>query len=111
MSYNKIKKQATKLTPFLLKNFYWSNKSFGQINFSEAKGRDWRFRSFARLYFSQKYNIIITGHTATDQAETALLQLIRGTRFYGMTRFQFSKKYKGIFPRYPNYSVFFTFFC
>lgn len=106
MPYNKIKKRAKKLTPFLLSKFKWSTTLFIQKKFSEAKGRDWRYRSFARLYFSQNYDIIITGHTATDQSETILLQLIRGTSFYGMTRFQLSKKYKGIFPKYPNYSFF-----
>lgn len=107
MSYNKIKKRKHKLTSFFYQHRYLSHRVLERHNFSEVQGRNWRFRSFARLYLVQKYDLIITGHTATDQAETALLQLIRGTSFYGLTRFRLSKKYKCIFPKYPNYSIFF----
>lgn len=106
MSFNKIKKQVKKSKTAEFQKLYLVTGALEKIQFSEAKGRDWRFRSFARLYLAEKYDILITGHTATDQSETALLQLIRGTSFYGMTRFQSNKKYKGIFPKYPNYSLF-----
>lgn len=109
MAYNKLKKNQKKrtLSNFFTKNWYLSMKVLEKNNFSEAQGRNWRFRSFARLYVVEEYDIIITGHTATDQSETALLQLIRGTSFSGMTRFRLSKQYKRIFPKYPNYSIFF----
>lgn len=107
MTYNKVKKLKKYQTPLLKKNWYLTRKVLKKNYFSEAQGRNWRFRSFARLYLVEKYDIIITGHTATDQSETALLQLVRGTSFSGLTRFRLSKHYKRIFPKYPNYSIFF----
>ena len=77
------------------------------LNFSEAQGRDWRFRCIARIYLTENYEIVLTGHTATDRSETALIQLIRGTSFRGLTSLGRNKTFKSVYPKYFNYSVFF----
>jgi tRNA(Ile)-lysidine synthetase-like protein len=53
--------------------------------FSEQKSRTWRYRQFKRLNHFYNYDIIITGHTATDRIETILLNLIRGTSTRGLS--------------------------
>ena len=102
----KRKKEKRKKKEKSEKNDRFAKKS--KYFFSEAQGRDWRFRCLARLYLAGGYNIIFTGHTATDRAETALLQLIRGTTLQGMTGFKLTKIYKTIYPKYYNYSIFFN---
>lgn len=82
------------------------NKAKRPLAFSEAQGRDWRFRCISRLCSSEGYEIAFTGHTATDRSETAFLQLIRGTSFHGMVSFGRSKTLKLVYPKYFNYSVF-----
>jgi tRNA(Ile)-lysidine synthase len=45
----------------------------------EAAARKWRYEVFARLARAQAYDYVVTGHTASDRAETVLYHLIRGT--------------------------------
>ena len=53
--------------------------------FSEQKSRTWRYRQFERLNYFYDYDIIVTGHTATDRIETILLHLTRGTSTRGLS--------------------------
>jgi len=53
--------------------------------FSEQKSRNWRYYSFKRLSYFYNYDIIFTGHTATDRIETIILNLIRGTSTRGLS--------------------------
>ena len=53
--------------------------------FSEQKSRTWRYRQFERLNYFYNYDIIVTGHTATDRIETILLHLTRGTSTRGLS--------------------------
>jgi len=51
---------------------------------SEAAARSWRYESLSSIAQSHNYSAIVTGHTASDRAETLLYNLIRGTGADGM---------------------------
>ncbi|WP_066424016.1 tRNA lysidine(34) synthetase TilS [Anabaena sp. 4-3] len=51
---------------------------------SEAKARDWRYRALSAIAQADNYQYIVTGHTASDRAETLLYNLIRGTGADGL---------------------------
>ena len=56
---------------------------------SEAKARDWRYAELTQLCKQRQTNgdariTVVTGHTASDRAETLLLQLSRGTDLAGL---------------------------
>lgn len=52
---------------------------------SEAEARQWRYETFAQVARAQGYSHVVTGHTASDRAETALYNLIRGTGIDGLS--------------------------
>lgn len=52
---------------------------------SEADARRWRYETFARIARVQNYLYVVTGHTASDRAETTLYNLIRGTGIDGIS--------------------------
>ncbi|MCM0591905.1 MAG: tRNA lysidine(34) synthetase TilS [Gloeotrichia echinulata IR180] len=51
---------------------------------SEAAARDWRYQALSAIAQANHYHYIITGHTASDRAETLLYNLIRGTGADGL---------------------------
>ncbi|MFK0731991.1 MAG: tRNA lysidine(34) synthetase TilS [Gloeotrichia echinulata GP01] len=51
---------------------------------SEAAARDWRYQALSAIAQANYYHYIITGHTASDRAETLLYNLIRGTGADGL---------------------------
>lgn len=51
---------------------------------SEAAAREWRYASLADIAQQQRYSTIVTGHTASDRAETLLYNLIRGSGADGL---------------------------
>ena len=51
---------------------------------SEAAARTWRYETFAKLASLHGYTHVVTGHTASDRAETVLYNLIRGTGLNGL---------------------------
>ncbi len=51
---------------------------------SEATARDWRYQALSAIAFTNNYQYIVTGHTASDRAETLLYNLIRGTGADGL---------------------------
>jgi tRNA(Ile)-lysidine synthase len=51
---------------------------------SEASARDWRYQVLSDIACEQKFDCIVTGHTASDRAETLLYNLIRGTGADGL---------------------------
>ncbi|MEM9923984.1 MAG: tRNA lysidine(34) synthetase TilS [Cyanobacteria bacterium P01_D01_bin.50] len=51
---------------------------------SEAAAREWRYQVMSAIAFSNNYHCIITGHTATDRAETLIYNLIRGSGADGL---------------------------
>ncbi|MEH2195891.1 MAG: tRNA lysidine(34) synthetase TilS [Nostoc sp.] len=51
---------------------------------SEAAARDWRYEALSAIAQANNYQYIVTGHTASDRAETLLYNLIRGTGADGL---------------------------
>ncbi|WGV26870.1 tRNA lysidine(34) synthetase TilS [Halotia branconii] len=51
---------------------------------SEAKARNWRYQTLSAIAQTHNYQYIITGHTASDRAETLLYNLMRGTGADGL---------------------------
>jgi len=51
---------------------------------SEAAARQWRYQALSMIAQENHYNCIVTGHTASDRAETLLYNLIRGTGADGL---------------------------
>jgi len=51
---------------------------------SEATARTWRYQVLQSIAINNHYDYIVTGHTATDRAETLLFNLIRGTATNGL---------------------------
>ncbi len=50
----------------------------------EAWARSVRYRFFHEIQKREKYDLVATGHTANDQAETVLMRLLRGTGLRGL---------------------------
>lgn len=51
---------------------------------SEAAARQWRYQALSAIAEQNGYNCIVTGHTASDRAETLLYNLIRGSGTDGL---------------------------
>jgi tRNA(Ile)-lysidine synthase len=51
---------------------------------SEAAARNWRYQAMKAIAKEHNYNYIVTGHTASDRAETLLYNLMRGTGADGL---------------------------
>ena len=51
---------------------------------SEAAARHWRYQVFEELALTHGYDAVVTGHTASDRAETLLYNLIRGSGSDGL---------------------------
>ncbi len=52
--------------------------------YSEATARNWRYQVLGAIAQQYNYTCIVTGHTASDRAETLLYNLIRGTGADGL---------------------------
>ncbi|HYX14810.1 MAG TPA: tRNA lysidine(34) synthetase TilS [Nostoc sp.] len=51
---------------------------------TEAAARDWRYQALSAIAKANNYQYTVTGHTASDRAETLLYNLIRGTGADGL---------------------------
>ncbi|WP_016951066.1 tRNA lysidine(34) synthetase TilS [Anabaena sp. PCC 7108] len=51
---------------------------------TEATARNWRYQALTKIAQLHDYQYIITGHTASDRAETLIYNLIRGTGADGL---------------------------
>ena len=90
----KSEKIEEELKLWCLKNqiSFHSNKADKQEVANEEKARDWRYKKLitkAKLLSSKNIHFpctrILTGHTATDRAETVIMNLARGTDLTGLT--------------------------
>jgi tRNA(Ile)-lysidine synthase len=52
---------------------------------TEAAARHWRYQSLTQIAIANNYSYIVTGHTASDRAETLLYNLIRGSGADGLS--------------------------
>jgi tRNA(Ile)-lysidine synthase len=50
----------------------------------EAEGRTWRYQALAEIALEHHAHHVVTGHTASDRAETLLYNLIRGSGADGL---------------------------
>jgi tRNA(Ile)-lysidine synthase len=50
----------------------------------ENQARDWRYKAFATILNSSQYDLILTGHTLSDCAETIIFNLCRGSGLKGV---------------------------
>lgn len=64
---------------------------------NEENARDWRKENFYRLSQFSGTSSINLGHTGTDQIETALLNIIRGSSPKGISKFSKKKLFKNDF--------------
>ncbi|WP_269625530.1 tRNA lysidine(34) synthetase TilS [Prochlorococcus marinus] len=71
---------------------FHSNKANQREVYNEEKARDWRYKNLIlRANLLSSKNIcfpctrILTGHTATDRAETIIMNLARGTDLIGLS--------------------------
>jgi tRNA(Ile)-lysidine synthase len=55
-----------------------------EVPTSEAAARAWRYGVLAERAIAQGYEIVVTGHTKSDRAETTLYNLIRGSGADGL---------------------------
>jgi tRNA(Ile)-lysidine synthase len=62
---------------------YYSATATEEIG-TEAAAREWRYQALTLLAVEQGYSHIVTGHTASDRAETLLYNLIRGSGTDGL---------------------------
>ncbi|GAX77931.1 hypothetical protein CEUSTIGMA_g5373.t1 [Chlamydomonas eustigma] len=62
---------------------------------TEAAARTWRYEALAKLATCLGCNVVVTGHTATDRAETLLVNLIRGAGADGMQALAWSRPLEG----------------
>ncbi|HEY9644147.1 MAG TPA: tRNA lysidine(34) synthetase TilS [Coleofasciculaceae cyanobacterium] len=51
---------------------------------TEAAARQWRYQVFTTVAEAEAYSHVVTGHTASDRAETLLYNLIRGSGADGL---------------------------
>jgi tRNA(Ile)-lysidine synthase len=50
----------------------------------EAAARQWRYQCFQQVAQAENYGYVVTGHTASDRAETLLYNLVRGSGSDGL---------------------------
>ncbi|HEY9824657.1 MAG TPA: tRNA lysidine(34) synthetase TilS [Stenomitos sp.] len=55
-----------------------------QVLKGEAEGRHWRYETLTQLAHQHGFTTVITAHTASDRAETLLLNLLRGSGMDGL---------------------------
>lgn len=55
-----------------------------QVSASEADARQWRYECFRTIASQEQYSAVLTGHTASDRAETLLYNLMRGSGADGL---------------------------
>ena len=72
-------------------SFIFNKKIFFALaikkNFTEKNARFWRYSLIYRISQFYSYEITLTGHTKTDQIETLLLNLFRGSSKSGLSIF------------------------
>lgn len=66
---------------------------------SEAAARTWRYGILAEVAQTQGYSAVVTGHTASDRAETLLYNLMRGSGTDGLAALTWQR------PLAPNITL------
>lgn len=63
---------------------YYLVTALAPIPPTEAAARTWRYQQLTELAQQQGFSIVVTGHTASDRAETLLYNLFRGSGADGL---------------------------
>ena len=61
----------------------------------EATARQWRYQSLAAIAQQHNYDVLVTGHTASDRAETLLFNLMRGSGADGLQSLPWTRYFDG----------------
>ncbi|MEM6837803.1 MAG: tRNA lysidine(34) synthetase TilS [Cyanobacteria bacterium P01_C01_bin.120] len=69
---------------------------------SEAAARQWRYQVFARVAQAAGCTHVVTGHTASDRAETLLFNLLRGSGLDGLQALTWQRS---LSPETPQISL------
>ncbi len=60
---------------------------------SEAAARQWRYQQFLQIAKQYEFEVVLTGHTASDRAETLLYNLMRGCGSDGLGALQWKRSW------------------
>lgn len=60
---------------------------------SEAAARQWRYQQFLQVANQYEFDVVLTGHTASDRAETLLYNLMRGCGSDGLGALQWKRSW------------------
>lgn len=63
----------------------WIEQASPELPTTEAAARQWRYSVLEAVALTQGYQVVVTGHTATDRAETVLYNLMRGAGGDGLS--------------------------
>ncbi len=66
-----------------------------EVYASEAAARKWRYEVMGAIATANDYSYIVTGHTASDRAETLLYNLFRGSGADGLSSLVWSRNFAG----------------
>lgn len=90
-----VKKIASDLNlPFLAKRIdVLAYQKKNKLSLEEA-GRNLRHQVFAEVCRTQKIKKVVLAHTASDQVETILMNLCRGTSWKGLSGMAYKQKFK-----------------
>ncbi|MGF1492397.1 MAG: tRNA lysidine(34) synthetase TilS [Microcoleaceae cyanobacterium] len=69
-----------------------------EISTTEAAARQWRYQVLAEIAKTNNYTYVVTGHTATDRAETLLYNLVRGSGADGLQALTWQRPLKSSEP-------------
>ena len=65
----------------------------------EAAARAWRYETLAKVARAESYGYVVTGHTASDRAETVLYNLLRGTGLEGIGALPWQRSLDALTPK------------
>ncbi|MFQ3585354.1 MAG: tRNA lysidine(34) synthetase TilS [Cyanobacteriota bacterium] len=72
------------------------------IRWDEAGARAWRYQQLSKWAKAWECSAVVTGHTASDRAETFLFNLLRGTGVVGLTSLDWQRPLEAGDPDSPR---------
>lgn len=87
--------EATYLETFAKEHGLAFHLAHFQGRFSEATARRFRYDFFAEVMAESGYTCLVTAHHADDQAETVLMRLLRGSRWFHLAAISECRPFAG----------------